>query len=112
MGEIRVGITSWTEPTLIESGRFYPASARSAEDRLRYYTGQFPIVEVDSTYYALPAESTSGLWVNRTPDDFIFDVKAFRLFTQHPMSPSALPKDLRERLPAELKAKKAGVGCQ
>ncbi len=106
MGDILVGITSWTEPTLIESGRFYPTSARSAEDRLRYYVGQFPIVEADSTYYALPAEKTSGLWVNRTPDGFVFDVKAFRLFTQHPTAPSVLPKDIRESLPAELKTKK------
>jgi uncharacterized protein YecE (DUF72 family) len=107
MGEVLVGITAWTEPTLIESGRFYPASVRSAEDRLRYYASQFPIVEVDSTYYAQPAERTSRLWVDRTPDGFVFDVKAFRLFTQHPTTHSALPKDIREGLPQELKAKKS-----
>ncbi|MBI4286328.1 MAG: DUF72 domain-containing protein [Chloroflexi bacterium] len=106
MGEILVGITSWTEPTLIASGRFYPPSATSAEERLRYYASQFPIVEVDSTYYALPSEKTSGLWVDRTPDSFMFDIKAFRLLTQHPTPQQALPKDLREALPANLKAKK------
>lgn len=106
MGEILVGITSWTEPTLIESGRFYPPFAKTAEGRLRYYASQFPIVEVDSTYYALPAEATSGIWVKRTPERFVFDVKAFRLFTQHPTSPSALPKDLRESLPQELREKR------
>ncbi len=106
MGEILVGITSWTEPTLIESGHFYPAWARTAEARLQYYASQFPIVEADSTYYALASEKTSGLWVQRTPDRFIFDIKAFRLFTQHPTPPLALPKDLREALPADLKAKR------
>jgi uncharacterized protein YecE (DUF72 family) len=106
MGEILVGITSWTEPTLIESGQFYPASARTAEARLKYYASQFPIVEVDSTYYAMPNERTSGLWAIRTPDEFVFDVKAFRLFTQHQTSPVALPKDIREALPAELKTRK------
>lgn len=105
MGDILVGITSWTEPTLIESGRFYPAWARTAEARLQYYASQFPVVEVDSSYYALPAEKTSGLWVQRTPDNFIFDIKAFRLFTQHPTSPKALPKDIRQALPAALLAK-------
>jgi uncharacterized protein YecE (DUF72 family) len=44
--------------------------------------------------------------VERTPDEFTFDVKAFRLLTQHPTPPSALPKDLRESLPAALHQKK------
>jgi len=107
MGEILVGTCSWTDRTLIECGRFYPAGARSAEGRLRYYASQFPVVEVDSSYYALPAESTSGLWVGRTPDEFVFDVKAFRLFTRHPTPPASLPGDIRAALPAHLKAKKS-----
>jgi len=101
MGKILVGITSWTEPTLIKSGRFYPATARTAEARLRYYASQFPIVEVDSTYYGMPDERMSSLWVARTPDNFIFDVKTFRLFTMHQTSPLVLPRDIREELPAE-----------
>ena len=107
MGEIRIGITSWTEPTLIAGGHFYPSWAHSAEARLHYYSSQFPIVEVDSTYYGLPEQRTSGLWVERTPDNFIFDIKAFRLFTQHPTSPAVLPKDIREALTADLKSKKS-----
>jgi uncharacterized protein YecE (DUF72 family) len=90
---------------LIESGRFYPNWARSAEARLQYYASQFGIVEVDSTYYALPNEKTSGLWVERTPDEFIFDIKAFRLFTQHPTPVAALPKDMKDVIPAEVKQK-------
>src|SRR5512136_1513084 len=106
MGEILVGITAWTEPTLISGGRFYPPQVRTAEARLQYYASQFPIVEVDSTYYALPNERTSGLWVNRTPERFIFDIKTFRLFTQHQTPLIALPKDIRGALPAVLKDKK------
>lgn len=105
MGGILIGTCSWTDPTLIESGRFYPPSVRTAEERLRYYAGEFRIVEVDSTYYALPSERTSRLWVERTPDDFVFNVKAFRLLTQHPASPSALPADLRQELPAPVREK-------
>lgn len=97
-GRVRVGISSWTEPTLIKSGAFYPPDATTAEDRLRFYAQQFPIVEVDSTFYALPNEKTAALWVERTPPDFIFDVKAFALLTQHPAPPERLPKDFRERL--------------
>jgi len=105
MSEILVGTCSWTDPTLIESGRFYPEWARSAEARLQYYASQFRIVEVDSSYYALPNEKTSGLWAQRTEDRFIFDIKAFRLFTQHPTPREAFPRDVRQALPAELKDK-------
>ena len=106
MGEILVGTCSWTDPTLIESGTFYPPFAKAAESRLRYYASQFSIVEVDNTYYAMLAEKPSRLWVERTPDDFIFDVKAFRIFTQHPTQPSALPRDIRDELTPSLKEKK------
>ena len=102
MGDILIGTCSWTDPTLIESGRFYPSPSLSAEARLRYYASQFPIVEVDSPYYALPSERTSGLWVERTGDNFIFDIKAFRLFTQHPTSPASLPRDIRQTLPPKI----------
>jgi uncharacterized protein YecE (DUF72 family) len=95
MGEILVGTASWTDKTLIESGRFYPRTATSAEARLRYYAAQFPLVEIDSTYYALPAERTAELWAERTPPRFVFNVKAFRLFTGHPAQLSSLPADLR-----------------
>ena len=95
MGEIRVGTAGWTDKTLIESG-WYPAAATTPEKRLRYYAGQFPLVEVDSSYYALPAEQTATAWAGRTPDGFTFNVKAFSLFTQHPTPVKALPVDLRE----------------
>jgi len=102
MGQILVGTCSWTDPTLIGSGRFYPASAKSAEDRLRFYAGEFGIVEVDSSYYAMPAEQTARLWVERTPDDFVFDIKAFRLFTEHPTPVKSLPRDVRDALPSSI----------
>ena len=101
-----VGTCSWTDPTLVEAGTFYPARGHDPGDRLAYYAAQFPIVEVDATYYAPPAERTAGLWVERTPPDFTFDVKAFRLLTEHPTPPRSLWKDLAAALPDELKAKK------
>ena len=73
MGEILIGTCSWTDPTLIKSGRFYPASAKSAEARLQFYASQFRLVEVDSTYYAMPNESTARLWVERTGADFVIE---------------------------------------
>jgi uncharacterized protein YecE (DUF72 family) len=104
MGKILTGTASWTDPTLLGSG-WYPSDAETPEDRLRYYASQFPLVEVDSTYYALPAERTSVLWADRTPDDFTFDFKAFRLFTGHPTPRKALPKSVRESLPPALQDK-------
>ena len=98
MGEIRVGTCSWTDKELVESGKFYPTTALSAEDRLRYYASQFPLVEVDSTYYALPNPRVSALWAERTPVGFLFDVKAFRLFTGHWAEKSAFPRDLQSQL--------------
>jgi uncharacterized protein YecE (DUF72 family) len=95
MGEIRVGTAGWTDKTLIDSG-WYPDDASNPEKRLKYYASQFPLVEVDSAYYALPAERTAEAWTARTPEHFTFNIKAFSLFTQHPTPVRALPKDLRE----------------
>ena len=95
MGQIRVGTAGWTDKTLIESG-WYPDDAGNPEQRLRYYASQFPLVEVDSAYYALPAEQTAAAWAERTPENFTFNVKAFSLLTKHPTPVRALPKDLRE----------------
>jgi uncharacterized protein YecE (DUF72 family) len=99
MGKILVGTASWTDKTLIDSGRFYPPEAKTPEARLRHYAAHFPLVEVDSSYYALPAPRSAEAWAQRTPEGFAFDVKAFRLFTGHGATPSALPKDLRAALP-------------
>jgi uncharacterized protein YecE (DUF72 family) len=95
MSEIAVGTASWTDKTLIASG-WYPPEADTPEQRLRYYAGQFSLVEVDSSYYALPAEQTAAAWAARTPAGFTFNVKAFSLFTQHPTPVKALPADLRD----------------
>ncbi|MEU9235996.1 DUF72 domain-containing protein [Streptomyces subrutilus] len=94
MGDISVGACSWTDPALVASG-WYPAGRRDAEGRLRYYATQFPVVEVDSTYYGLPSTRNSRLWTERTPPGFRFDVKAFSLLTGQPTRTAALPADLR-----------------
>jgi uncharacterized protein YecE (DUF72 family) len=97
-----VGTASWTDKTLVECGRFYPKGCTSAEARLRFYASQFPLVEVDSSYYAIPAANVAQLWAERTPTDFVFNVKAFRAFTAHQTSPTVLHKDLQQAV--------AGIG--
>jgi uncharacterized protein YecE (DUF72 family) len=82
-GTFLTGSASWTDPTLIACGRFYPPDCDTAEARLRFYATQFPLVEVDSSFYAIPSARNARLWAERTPDGFTFNVKAFRLFTGH-----------------------------
>jgi uncharacterized protein YecE (DUF72 family) len=97
MGQVLVGTASWTDKTLLESG-WYPPEADTPEERLRFYAKQFPLVEVDSTYYTPPNERNSALWAARTPDYFRFNIKAFSLLTQHPTKVSALYKDIRPEI--------------
>jgi uncharacterized protein YecE (DUF72 family) len=91
---IRVGTASWTDKTLLASG-WYPESAGTPEKRLQYYASQFPLVEVDATYYTPPAEQTAKLWAERTPKGFVFNIKAYGLLTGHPTKLSSIYKDLR-----------------
>src|SRR2546426_3852586 len=104
-GAVRIGTASWTDPTMTAKGVFYPDDATTAEERLRYYSTLFPLVEVDATYYALPRQQQAELWVERTPDDFMFDVKAHALMTGQPSEVKRLPRDIREALPEEVKSK-------
>jgi uncharacterized protein YecE (DUF72 family) len=96
---IRVGTCSWTEKSLIQSGEFYPKGMKAAEDRLRYYSGYFDTVEVDSTYYAIPTKNKALLWAQRTPDNFIFHIKAYAPLTGHGVDPRTLSPDIRNELP-------------
>jgi uncharacterized protein YecE (DUF72 family) len=98
--EIRVGTASWTDPTMARRKVFYPRGVSSAEDRLRYYAEQFPVVEVDSSYYSLPERAVARLWTERTPPQFSFHVKAHALMTGQPTEVSRLPEGLVDALPA------------
>ena len=64
---ILVGTASWADKSLVDSGKFYPPEVTSPEERLRYYASQFPMVEVDSSYYAMPLPATTQQWAERTP---------------------------------------------
>jgi uncharacterized protein YecE (DUF72 family) len=99
------GIAGWVDKSLIDSKLFYPLSVKSSGDRLAFYATQFRLVEVDSTYYGIPKPESAEAWASQTPEGFVFDVKSFSLFTNHPTRPMNLPPDLRAELPADLKAK-------
>ena len=105
MGRILIGTASWTDPTLVKDGNFYPPDAKTAEARLKFYATRFPIVEVDSTYYFPPSERNSVLWIERTPADFTFNIKAYSLLTNHPTKRDSLYAEVKDALPDELKEK-------
>jgi uncharacterized protein YecE (DUF72 family) len=98
---ILAGTASWTDPTMTAEGVFYPRGADTAEERLRYYSSLYPLVEVDATYYALPSDRVAAAWAKRTPDGFTFDVKAHALMTQHPTEVKRLPKTIQNMLEGE-----------
>jgi uncharacterized protein YecE (DUF72 family) len=102
-GNVLIGTASRADPSLIECGSFYPSDVKSPEARLRFYASQFPLVEVDSPYYAIPSAKTAKQWAERTPDDFVFDVKAFRALTTHQTQPRVLPRYIAESLPERAK---------
>ena len=107
---VRIGTASWTDPTMVAPGVFYPDDADTPEERLRYYATRFPVVEVDATYYALPTRRQGELWLERTPPDFRFDIKGHALMTGQPSELKRLPKAIREELPMELLDKKRVYG--
>ncbi|MGH2377660.1 MAG: DUF72 domain-containing protein [Candidatus Limnocylindria bacterium] len=106
MSAIKIGTCSWTDPTLLASGWYPERIAKDPEARLRYYSERFSLVENDASYYALPDAKQALLWAERTPDGFTMSFKAFAPITTHPTDPRRLPKDLREALPEDARAKK------
>jgi uncharacterized protein YecE (DUF72 family) len=90
---IVVGTSSWADPGFVED--WYPAGL-PARDRLAWYAEHFSAVEVNSTFYAVPAVSTVERWVEQTPDGFTFDVKLHKLLSRHSGKLDALPQELRD----------------
>ena len=92
-GRFVVGTSSWADPGFVED--WYPAGM-PARERLPWYAERFRAVEVNATFYAVPAETTVARWASATPDDFSFDVKLHRLLSRHSARLDSLPADLRD----------------
>lgn len=69
---LHIGTQGWNYSDW--AGVFYPDGTRSG-DFLATYARAFGTVEVDSTFYAIPASSTIRGWYERTPADFVFALK-------------------------------------
>lgn len=59
---------------------FYPKKTVS-KNYLAYYSQQFNTVEVDSTFYRIPTQSTVTNWKQQTPENFLFSLKFPQLIT-------------------------------
>jgi uncharacterized protein YecE (DUF72 family) len=69
---MNIGTQGWNYDAWV--GPFYPDGTRPA-DFLAVYSRAFASVEVDSTFYGVPAPSTFESWYERTPNDFVFSLK-------------------------------------
>jgi uncharacterized protein YecE (DUF72 family) len=69
----------------------------AARDRLGWYAERFEYVEVNSSFYAIPAQKTVARWAEITPNEFVFDVKLHRLLSRHSAGADSLLPELRPR---------------
>jgi uncharacterized protein YecE (DUF72 family) len=61
-------------------GLFYPEKLPRSQ-WLRFFSGRFPTVELNNTFYRLPSEKAVANWYDTTPYDFVFSVKVSRFIT-------------------------------
>jgi uncharacterized protein YecE (DUF72 family) len=92
-GRIRVGTSSWADPGFVKE--WYPPKL-PAKERLPWYAQRFELVELNSSFYAVPDRSTVHGWVEVTPPGFTFDVKLHRALSRHSAQVDSLPPDLRD----------------
>ena len=92
---ILVGTSSWADPGFVEE--WYPPGM-AARDRLAWYADRFEVVEVNSSFYAVPEPGTVARWAEVTPRSFVFDYKLHRALSRHAAGVDSLPPDMRDGL--------------
>jgi uncharacterized protein YecE (DUF72 family) len=98
VASVEIGTCSWADDALVK--HWYPPGI-PPRGRLAYYATHFSTVEVDSTFYRIPAVEMVDGWAARTPNDFVMHVKAFGLMTRHPVKLAQLPPELRDAMPVD-----------
>jgi uncharacterized protein YecE (DUF72 family) len=86
---LEVATGGWSVPDWYEPGV-------EARDRLGALAERLDAVEVDSSFYALPAARTVERWASITPERFMFSVKLHRALSRHAAPLKSLPTDLRD----------------
>ncbi|MHB1000257.1 MAG: DUF72 domain-containing protein [Armatimonadota bacterium] len=105
MGDIRIGTSGFSYDDW--KGFFYPEKTRKG-DMLAYYAQHFKVVEINSSYYAMPSPITFERMSAKTPDDFEFVIKAHQDITHAPqVSPDSF-KSFNNALEPLIAQKKLG----
>jgi uncharacterized protein YecE (DUF72 family) len=97
--DIRVGTSGWNYPSGkgTWNGVFYPPKTRARGapklDELAFYAQHFDTVEINSSFYGVPAPETTKGWASRTPAGFEFSLKLFQKFTHPEMFHKASGQD-------------------
>ncbi|WP_423189078.1 DUF72 domain-containing protein [Alkalibacterium sp. f15] len=71
---ITIGLTGWSDHDLIQ---------HDPQRKLQEYAGHFPVVELDTSFYAIPKRQTILNWIEKTPEAFQFFPKAYGVMTLH-----------------------------
>jgi uncharacterized protein YecE (DUF72 family) len=91
--DMRIGTSGWNYPHWNEI--FYPV-ARPKSRWLEFYAECFDTVELNATFYGLPKPKTFENWKQRTPDHFLWAIKANKYITHTKRLKE--PKEPLERL--------------
>ena len=78
MQNLHLGTIGWSYN--FWKGKFYP-NKTAPKDYLAYYSSRFNTVEVDSTFYRIPTQSTVTNWKQQTPENFMFSLKFPQVIT-------------------------------
>ena len=98
------GTSGWTDQSLAQCGKFYPASFKSAAaaEKLKFYSsakGNFGTVEVNTTNYSIPDLNAVAAWADATPEGFVIHVKLLGLLANGFCKASMLPADIKKKMP-------------
>lgn len=100
--KILVGTASWSDPGFVE--QWYPKGLPAGE-RLAWYAQHFAMVEVNSSFYAVPDPRMVERWCRNTPVDFVFNLKLHQLLSRHATAAKLLPLALQRRAETDAKGK-------
>jgi uncharacterized protein YecE (DUF72 family) len=92
--DIKIGTSGYSyagKPPRGWYGAFYPEKKTRGFDELKYYSQIFNTCEINNTFYRPPSPKVTAAWATKTPDDFLFSLKAWQKFT-HPMKISSRKK--------------------
>ena len=97
---LKCGLIGFTDSSLISCGRFYPSSCKNGKEKLKHYASKFPIIEIDTSHYAIPAVRVIQDWIDATKQytGFKFHIKTFGMFTLKQMSYGNLPFHVKQSL--------------